>query len=203
MKLLIEFFNFSISLYWCPAHVGITENKAIDQLAKDATEGNHRWLSNFQQSLSNIQQLVKSKFKFIKKKKPITRNNVILTTYPNKIFEGLKKLERGKSSIIYQLRSGHSPLNSFLHSIKRSELPNCKHCKKTEDVHHFLITCSKFTAQRKIFHQTITAKKIKINPNSIKEILDSPKVFPSLATFILSTNWFANLRTYQDQSEEE
>jgi ribonuclease HI len=41
MKLLIELFNFSISLYWCPAHVGITENEAVNQLAKDATEGNH------------------------------------------------------------------------------------------------------------------------------------------------------------------
>jgi ribonuclease HI len=41
MKLLIELFNFSRSLVWCPDHVVITENEAVDQLAKVATEGNH------------------------------------------------------------------------------------------------------------------------------------------------------------------
>jgi hypothetical protein len=202
MKLLIELFDFSITLYWCPAHVDIAENEEVDQLAKVATEGNHLRLNNFQRSLSNIQQLAKQKFKFIKEKKSITRNNIILSNHPIKIFESLKKLERGESSIIYQLRSGHSPLNKYLHSIKRSETPNCNHCKKEEDVAHYLIKCSKYSAQRRIFRQTITAEKIKINPNSIKDILDTPKVFQSLANFILTTKRFENLRTYQDHTEE-
>jgi hypothetical protein len=69
MKLLMELFNFTISLFWCPAHINIEENESVNQLAKEATNGNLHRLRNFQRSLSNIQHLVKEKYKFIKMKK--------------------------------------------------------------------------------------------------------------------------------------
>jgi hypothetical protein len=110
----------------------------------------------------------------------------------------LKKLEQGKTSIIYQLRSGHLPLNKYLHKIKKIESPDYTTCKVEESVHHYLIKCSRFTNQRKKLRQTLAAEKIKINVNSLRDVLDSPKAFPFLSKFILSTHQFKNLQTYQD-----
>ncbi|KAI7944162.1 hypothetical protein MJO28_011690 [Puccinia striiformis f. sp. tritici] len=72
MDFLMNACQFSIKLYWCPAHVGIAENEKVDELAKLATEGDHRFqLEKQKRSLSNIQQIIKSKFTFDKIKKPI------------------------------------------------------------------------------------------------------------------------------------
>jgi hypothetical protein len=142
MKILIEILDFDISLFWCPAHVEVDENEAVDQLAKLATEGNMLCIRNCKQTLANIQQIARKKFKIDKKKKPITRNNIQLTTLPYKIFDSLKKLEQAESSIIYQLQSGHSPLNNYLHKIKKIDSPNCSECKTVEDVQHYLVNCS-------------------------------------------------------------
>jgi ribonuclease HI len=149
MQLLKEVFDFSISVFWCPAHVEIIENKAVDALAKEATEGHLLRAHNFHRTLANVQQIARKNFKFDKKKKPITRNDVKLVTHPHKIFESLNKLERSESSIIYQLRSGHTPLNSYLHRIKKLNSPNCTTCNTPEDVQHFLIKCRRFNNERK------------------------------------------------------
>jgi hypothetical protein len=167
-------------------------------VAKEATEGNLPCAHDHHRTLANIQQIARKKIKFDQKKKPITRNKIKLVTFPSKIFESLKKLERSKSSIIYKLQSGHTPLNHYLHRIKKLNSPECNTCKTTKDVQHFLIKCHRFKKERKTFQQTLIQEKIKINFNSTQEILDTPKVFPHLANFILSTQQFENLQTYRD-----
>jgi ribonuclease HI len=151
MQLLMVIFNYSISLFWCPVHVNITENELVDALAKEATKGNLLRIHNFHRTHSNIQQLAKQNFKFDKKKKPVVRNNIKLVTYPSKFFESLNKLEQSKRSIIYQLRSGHSPLSNYLHQIKKLDTPDCTICKTTKDIHHFLIKYSQHKNKRKTF----------------------------------------------------
>ncbi|KAA1122515.1 hypothetical protein PGTUg99_037729 [Puccinia graminis f. sp. tritici] len=109
-----------IHLFWCPAHVGIPENEKVDSLAKEATLNNQQFrLEDQPQSLSNLQQQIRHQYKFNKLKNPLIRNNIKLTTPPNKIFNKLNQIERGGGSAIYQLRSGHCPLNNFLFSIKK------------------------------------------------------------------------------------
>jgi ribonuclease HI len=87
MKLLIETFDFSISLYWCPAHVNGAKNKSVDQLGKEATEGNHLRVLNPKRKLSNVQQVARKNFKMNKEKKPIRRNEIKLVTFPFKILK--------------------------------------------------------------------------------------------------------------------
>jgi hypothetical protein len=149
MKILIEILDFEITLFWCPAHVNFQENEAVNQLAKEATLGNTLCLHNLNRTLSNIQQIVRQKFIFNKEKKPISRNdmpisrnNMHLTTLPFKMFKELINCECAKSSIIYQLRLGHSSLNNYLHKIKKLDSPNCKECNTIKNVQHFLINCS-------------------------------------------------------------
>jgi hypothetical protein len=103
MKLLINIFDFNIALYWCPAPVDIPENEAVNDLAKLATERTFHTLHHPPRTLSNIQQIFRTQFKFKKKKKPIIRNQVKLSTFPIKIYNSLKTLECGESCIIYQL----------------------------------------------------------------------------------------------------
>ncbi|KAA1116762.1 hypothetical protein PGTUg99_014349 [Puccinia graminis f. sp. tritici] len=136
LNILITDFHFSISLLilWCPAHVGIPENKKVNQLAKEATEGNTLFdLEQQSRTLSNIQQIINSKFSFVKKKDPIIRNHISLSNIPIKIFNSLNRLERRFSSTIYQLRSGHSPLNDFLFHIDKIDSPDCSHYQSKED----------------------------------------------------------------------
>jgi ribonuclease HI len=104
MKLLIDLFDYKITPFGCPANINIPENKAVDNLAKSATEQTYQHqLTDPERTLSNIQQIFCKHYKFNKKKQPIKCNNITLLTYPIKIFTKLKTLERGKSSIIYQL----------------------------------------------------------------------------------------------------
>jgi ribonuclease HI len=147
MKILIEILDFKINLFWFPAHVNIQENEAVDKLAKEATLGNTLCLRNLNRTLSNIQQVVCQKFKFNKERKPISCNDIRLTTLPFRIFKELNNCEGAKSSIIYQLRLGNSPLNNYLHKIKKLDSPKCKECNTIENVQHFLINCSRFNKQ--------------------------------------------------------
>jgi ribonuclease HI len=200
LNILITDFHFSISLLWCPAHVGIPENEKVDQLAKEATEGNTLFdLEQQSRTLSNIQQIINSKFSFVKKKDPIIRNHISLSNIPIKIFNSLNRLERGLSSTIYQLRSGHSPLNDFLFHIDKIDSPDCSHCRSPETVKHFLIECRRFNQQRKNFRSRLISNKIKINPNSLKDLLDNPSVFDLLSKFILDTKRFKSIKIYTEE----
>jgi hypothetical protein len=146
----------------------------------------------------------KSTFFFIiPHRSPSWHNYTKLSTFPIKIYNSLKTLEHGESCIIYQLQSSHSPLNKFLHSIKKLDSPNCNTFNKEEDTKHYLLKWKKYNHQRTFFRQTINKEKIKIDVKSLRDILDLSKAFGALSTFILSTNRFKNLQSYKDQSLEE
>ena len=41
-----------------------------------------------------------------------------------------------------QLRSGHVPLNSYLHRISKLDFPTCAHCRVSDEtIHHYLFDC--------------------------------------------------------------
>ncbi|KAG2117577.1 hypothetical protein DEU56DRAFT_717063, partial [Suillus clintonianus] len=50
---------------------------------------------------------------------------------------------------LFQLRTGHAPLNKHLFRIAKVPSPICQQChRKEETVHHFLIACPAYTQQR-------------------------------------------------------
>ena len=52
------------------------------------------------------------------------------------------ELSQAQSSIIIQLRSGHMPLNTYLHRISKLDQPTCTHCRTGEEtMHHYLFNC--------------------------------------------------------------
>ena len=67
----------------------------------------------------------------------------------------LEKLSRGHASLLVQVRSGHLPLNFYLHRIGKTDSRHCQTCAEgpegellVESIGHFLFDCVKFLVQR-------------------------------------------------------
>ena len=59
------------------------------------------------------------------------------------------KFPRRNTSILMQLRTGHAPLNYFLHKIGKADSPMCPECNmESEDVSHYLIRCPRYDEHR-------------------------------------------------------
>jgi hypothetical protein len=49
------------------------------------------------------------------------------------------------------MRTGHVPLNTILHRIKRADSPDCPHCQQgiKETIFHFLLACPHYAGPRR------------------------------------------------------
>ena len=60
----------------------------------------------------------------------------------------IAELPRHHSSLLFQLRTGHIPLNKHLHCITKVPTPICQQCHQREEtVHHFLLVCPSYARQ--------------------------------------------------------
>lgn len=99
----------TIKLFWTPGHKGITLNEKADKAAGAAaeTEGD-RFVLPF--SIASTKQHVRSLFN----NRQTTPQRGSYKTAGRTIAEAFNDLEKGQAATIFQLRSGHCPLNSFL-----------------------------------------------------------------------------------------
>lgn len=59
-----------------------------------------------------------------------------------KHLKATKGLSQRDSTVLFQLRSGHAPLNAHLHRIKCADSPVCEVCSKGDEmVKHFVYEC--------------------------------------------------------------
>ncbi|KAJ3980912.1 hypothetical protein F5890DRAFT_1388492, partial [Lentinula detonsa] len=98
--------------------------------------------------------------------------------------------KRKQTSILFQLRSGHAPLNHHLHRLKKVGSPNCPHCDLTgrqtkETVKHLLLECPAY--QRERFH---LRRKIGQAARSLQQLLSEEKIIPHTLRFIRDTKRF-------------
>ncbi|KZV61832.1 hypothetical protein PENSPDRAFT_553759, partial [Peniophora sp. CONT] len=64
--------------------------------------------------------------------------------------EATNGLSRRDSTVLFQLRSGHAPLNAHLHRIKCADSPVCEACgEDDETVKHFVYECPARMAERR------------------------------------------------------
>ena len=97
------------------------------------------------------------------------------------------KLSRKGASWIYQLRSGHFPLNVYLHKFKRTESARCPACgHHTETPQHFILDCPAYTFKRWL----LMAGKSPPNREYTKLIGDAKNAIP-IANYIQATGRFA------------
>lgn len=138
-----------VKLFWVPGHESIDENEAADKAAKEAAEAGASQPSLLPMSLSKLIQETRQEF-HLRTAKFVTGRKE-LKTQPRRITEALSRLEKGQAASIFQLRSGHCPLNSYLHRFNHHPNGKCDVCKSPETVPHFLLYCKGFRQQRKNF----------------------------------------------------
>ncbi|KAJ3978378.1 hypothetical protein F5890DRAFT_1384616, partial [Lentinula detonsa] len=100
------------------------------------------------------------------------------------------ELKRKQTSILFQLRSGHAPLNHHLHRLKKAGSPNCPRCDHVgrqlkETTKHFLLECPAYRRER--FH---LRRKIGQAAYSLQQLLSEEKVIPHTLKYIGETKRF-------------
>jgi zinc-binding in reverse transcriptase len=97
-----------------------------------------------------------------------------------------KHLHRRHTAWLIQMCTGHVPLNRHLHRIGKANSLKCPVCKeKDETVHHFLIECKAYAAQRKEME-----RKLKCDARSMRTLLLNSLTIPTVFKFISQTGHF-------------
>ena len=98
-------------------------------------------------------------------------------------------LTRNQASIMIQIRSGHIPLNNYLHKIRKSDTEICLACSDQENglrcretINHVIFECPAYDRER----DTMIAK-IKQQHFNLFDIMSNTDHMKILATFINST----------------
>ena len=130
--------QFTVSLQWVPAHVGLTGSEKADRLAKIGSQA-------------------------LQTQNPVTYGEAktLLHSWYNgdwKKYNGgyqahldpISRLERAQQTTIFRLRTGHCGLSAHLKRIGISDtsLCECRQADQTPD--HVLYSCSKYTERRQI-----------------------------------------------------
>ncbi|MBW0515027.1 hypothetical protein O181_054742 [Austropuccinia psidii MF-1] len=137
--------NCPIRLLWCPGHSNVPQNERVDQLAKEAAQTQQ--ISEHTQQTISISKLKQHKKYQLMTPPPLTpakQLQIKFKTPAPLIIEALDNLKKGLAATIHQLRTGHVPLNDYLHRIKQTEKPICKTCNTLKTPSHYLIICKNF-----------------------------------------------------------
>ena len=195
-----------LTFRWISSHSEVKGNEAADKLAKTASQGRstrredlpHLLRSPIPVSISaakqEFQARLNRKWARIWSESPRKdRFSRIDPDFPfNKFRKRLFMLTRNQSSLIMQLRTGHFPLNFYLHRIGKTDSDKCTKCNEdpanvqvTETINHFLFDCQAYDIAR----QALTAK-IGRNFLSLSKIMKSTDKMKALVTFINRTGRF-------------
>lgn len=199
-KFLLALGNTELQFFWVPGHEAVKENEEADKAAKEAAESGANSGNLLPMSLSKLVQTTRTSFHL--RTAAFTTGREDLKTQPRKIADALARLEKGQAASIFQLRSGHCPLNGYLHRFNHHQTGKCDVCRAPETVPHFLLYCRRFKIQRGMLRKRLTDDEVKVNPYSLKSLLNTPSTYPRLAQFILETGRFTYLKSYLDKEGE-
>ena len=152
-------------------------------------------------SLSKLSQVTRELFHLRTAKFETGRNH--LRTQPKRVADALAGLEKGEAAVIFHLRSGHAPLNDYLKRFNHHATGKCDYCRIPETVAHYVLHCPQFKQQRKQLRAAIKEDNIKVNSYSLPALLNTTKVYPILAKFVLNTGRFKFFKTYLPKAEED
>ena len=191
-----------VKFVWTPGHEEIEGNEKADEEAKIAatTGSSPRWnLPTFIRrkdlpiSISATRQTLKSEMKKrwksewkVSHRHP-NSSNIDRTLPSDNFMHIIGQLRRPQASILIQIRTGHLPLNTVLHRIKRSDTPDCPHCGKgtRETIMHFLFFCPRYNQARQRLDAATQKEK-----NVYSYLLGNRKGIPTLLHYINDSGRF-------------
>jgi len=189
-----------VTFVWTPGHEDIVGNEQADEAAKEAASGQSSSTKrlpaflrgrNLPVSVSATRQLLKKEMKNkwhteLSSSPRYARAKKIDDTLPSDDFLHIaSQLRRNQTSLIVQLRTGHVPLNTFLHRIKRSDTSECPHCKNgiRETIPHYILSCPHYVRARRLLQA-----KLRRDASSIPFLLGTRTGIPHLLRYISGTN---------------
>ena len=191
--------NYSLLLRWTAGHVNIEGNELADKEAKLAAGGKTSNNTALPKTLRKPMKFSKSAAKQAHNEKlkniwcgswhkspHAQKTTHIDPSLPSPKFLKLisnPDLSRKGASWLFQLRSGHLPLNAYLHRFKRAasaRCPACGHHKETTQ--HFLLDCPNYAHER---WPLITGKSSK--KRAYAELVGDAKNAIPIVNFIQAT----------------
>ena len=189
-----------VKFVWTPGHEDIDGNERADKAAKAAASGlssNPRDLPTFLRrgplpvSVSATRQRLRKAMKTRwetewKTSKRYANSNKIDPSLPSDNFlHIITQLRRNQASLLMQLRTGHVPLNTVLHRMKKLNTSECPHCKNgvRETVLHFLLICPHYAGARRLLQS-----RLRRDASSIPFLLGARKGIPHLLRYVSNSN---------------
>jgi ribonuclease HI len=195
--------KYALTFRWTPGHSGIPGNKEADIEAKKAAEGVSSDQANLPKTLRR--QLKRSKSASIQAENTTRKarwrrewagspryakfKNIDPSLPSHKFIKLISnpRISRADASKIFQLQSGHIPLNAYLHHFKQKDNTQCPACRAPKETpQHFLLECLAYAYKR----WKLRPKKGELEAK-FTELLTSEKKIITLAHFVNATGRFS------------
>ena len=98
----------------------------------------------------------------------------------NKFTKLTHSISCNQASILFQLQSGHIPLNMYLHRINKADSPICQGCQHYKElVFHYIMRCKTYTVVRQAMFNAAGRDARKLG-----KLLSTVELIPHLFQFI-------------------
>ena len=111
----------------------------------------------------------------------------------------LNTVTRSQASILVQLRTGHAPVQAYLHRFKLADTPICPSCgTEPESITHYLLYCITYVAQRRCLRRSLGRDK-----SLGLEILGDETTIKPLMAYINDTKRFEDSHGSLQPAEQD
>lgn len=192
--------EITVTIRWIPAHIGVSGNELVDQLAKDAVsapqlEGLHASAASLKRA---IRQYVEREWAADWSVAKHGRVTFALVPKPiKKILTLHSRLTKPMSAVIVQARTGKIGLRSYLFSIGKVESRYCLHCTNTpESLRHVLLDCPKYARLR--------AKHFGAFMHwNLKDLLNDNSRTKNLANFLIQSRLLGQFHAVEEARQRD